>query len=100
LYIFLLDIMESSKEEIKPASEHFLTRGIYTKFNRIISTLTDMKKTISSVLYISLENAKPLSEEEKEIFKRLNEVWGDDKDEVYAKSTHFQLKKNLQYNGI
>lgn len=70
-----------------------LIMGIYKKAITISTLLLEMKDAAAQTLFVSIGKQEPLSEQEKEAYKILNEVWGDDKDEVYARFTHAHLTK-------
>ena len=52
--------------------------------------LKELQDTYSSVLYLKVDPI-PLTEEEKATYSMLEDIWGDDDDEVYARATHRYL---------
>ena len=78
-------------EESKNHSNSFLTKGISKKLLKSATLINETKELLCSFLYVDMSNQPPLTEKEIETFKRLNECWGDDNDEVYAKSTFHYL---------
>ena len=91
--------MESMEKEIEPDAKKFPFKSIFNKFNKISYVLTEMRNSLSRALFVSA-NSTPLSEKEKESFDILNEIWGEDTDQVYAQHTHYHLAKKLKKNGV
>jgi hypothetical protein len=58
-----------------------------------------MQESISDVLYVKPDST-PLSDKEKEAFGVMNDIWGDDSDQVYARLTHRHLTKKLKAHGV
>lgn len=56
-----------------------------------IKLLKEIQETYSSVLYYKVDPSIRLTEKEISIFAELEDIWGDDTDEVYARSTHRHL---------
>lgn len=83
----------------RPGAENFLLQGIYHKFCRIEETFKGMQQSIASVLFVQ-PDLTPLTEKEKEAFSVMNDIWGDDQDQVYARHTHYQLSRNLKGHGV
>lgn len=92
---YIVDI----EKDIAPASGNFMIKGIYGKFCKISSALIEMKDILAKALFISSSNI-PYSEKEKESLDIMNDIWGDDTDQVYARHTYYHLIKNLKKNGI
>jgi hypothetical protein len=91
--------MEGVEKKIEPDAKNFLFKGIFKKFNKISGVLTEMRNSLSRALFVSA-NSTPLSEKEKESLDIMNEIWGEDTDQVYAQHTHYHLTKKLRENGI
>lgn len=98
----LLQVFDVSKNTLLPylsdiegAKKHWITRGVGRKVEKIHDLFNYTHQNIARTLFVSPENTEPLSEEEKETFNYLNEVWGDDDDKTYARHTHYHLVKNL-----
>ena len=95
----LVLLMESLDKDVIPGNGSFLVKGIYKKFFLISAQFSEMRDSIASVLFVESYKT-PVSPEELESFKVLNDIWGDDSDQVYARHTHQHLTHNLEGNGI
>lgn len=91
--------MEGVEKEIEPDAKNFLFKGIYKKFTKISGVLIEMRNSLSKALFVSA-NSTPLGEKEKESLDIMNEIWGEDTDQVYAQHTHYHLIKKLKKNGV
>lgn len=91
--------LEGMAQEMAPDAGSIMFKGIYQKFNKISDILKVMQSSITDVLYLKPDTA-PLSDKEKEAFKAMNDIWGDDSDQVYARHTHFHLIKRLKTYGV
>jgi len=80
-------------------NKSFVVKGIYRKFCGIEETFRKMQQSIASVLFVQADSI-PLTDKEKEAFNLLNETWGDDQDQVYARHTHFHLSRKLKSYGV
>jgi hypothetical protein len=58
-------------------------KGIFEKFSKISATMEEMKEILAKALFIT-SDSMPYSEKEKETLNILNEIWGDDSDQVYV----------------
>ena len=87
--------MEGVEKEIEPDAKKFPFRGIYSKFNKISGVLIEMRNSLSKALFVSA-NSTPLSEKEKESLDIMNEIWGEDTDQVYARHTHHHLLGSIR----
>jgi hypothetical protein len=95
----LSELMDNALKNVTPDSDSFLTKGIYSKFRKIASAYREMQDSISAVLYVKPDSTA-LSDKEKEDFKVMNDIWGDDNDHVYARHTHHHLTKKLKGHGV
>jgi hypothetical protein len=95
----LTDLINNALKNITPDSGSFLTKGIYSKVRKIAGAFSEMQESIASVLYVNADTT-PLSDKEKEDFKAMNDIWGDDDDQVYARHTHHHLTKKLKGHGV
>lgn len=91
--------LRTAEKEIAPDANKFLIKGIYGKFSKISAVLEEMKESLAKTLFIRSGNT-PYSEKEKESLDILNDIWGDDSDQVYARHTHYHLTKKLKPNGM
>ncbi|MCJ7446551.1 MAG: hypothetical protein MUO72_02545 [Bacteroidales bacterium] len=91
--------MEALDKEIEPDAKKFPFKSIFNKFNKISAVLTEMRNNLSRALFVSA-NTTSLSEKEKESLDIMNDIWGDDSDQVYAHHTHHHLAKKLKTNGV
>ena len=91
--------MEAVEKEIESDAKKFPFKSISNKFIKISYVLTEMRNSLSKALFVST-SATPLSEKEKESLDIMNEIWGEDTDQVYAQHTHYHLTKKLRKNGI
>lgn len=66
----------------------------YKQLRNGVKLLKELEETYSSVLYLKVDPI-PLSEKEKATYAMLEEIWGDDEDEVYARDTHRRLTEML-----
>jgi hypothetical protein len=82
--------LENTIGLIQNAKADFFLKGLYKIFLRIESVTRKSKQTVASTLFYNIDQP-PLSTEEKQLFSELNEVWGNDDDGVYARSTHYHL---------
>jgi len=87
----LVLMLDNIVTEIQPASDNFLTKGMFNKIKIIAAVYKEMQTSLSNSLFLKVNNCEPLSDKEKESYRILNEVWGDDDDQVYAKHTHHCL---------
>jgi len=95
----LVLLMESLDKDVIPGNGSFLVKSIYKKFFLISAQFSEMRDSIAFVLFV--ESCKtPVSPQELESFKALNDIWGDDSDQVYARHTHQHLTHNLEGDGI
>lgn len=92
-------LMDKTLEEMAPDADSFLLQGVYDKFSKIAGVFREMQESIGSVLYVKADTT-PLSDKEKEAFKVMNDIWGDDDDQVYARHTHHHLTKKLKGHGV
>ncbi len=99
MLFMLTELMNNALKNITPDSDSFLTKGIYSKLWKIAGAFKEMQESIASVLYVKAD-ATPLSDKEKEDFKVMNDIWGDDDDQVYARHTHHHLTKKLKGHGV
>jgi hypothetical protein len=95
----MVTFMEGLAKEMAPDAGSLMFKGIYQKFNKISGILKDMQSSIGDVLYLKPDTT-PLSDKEKEAFKVMNDIWGDDSDQVYARHTHRHLTKKLKAHGV
>ncbi len=92
----LVTLSENIYKELEPGATNFFTKKMVSYYKDITEVHKKMKDTLASSLYLKVEHAEPLSEKEKEGLGALNDIWGDDQDEVYARHTHFHLIKKAQ----
>jgi len=95
----MVKYLANLEKEIAPDANKFLIRGIYRKFSKISVTMEEMKESLAKILFINTDNA-PYTEKEKESLDILNDIWGDDSDQVYARHTHYHLVKKLKTDGV
>ncbi|MEI6048890.1 MAG: hypothetical protein WCS03_08335 [Bacteroidota bacterium] len=95
----MIKYLGTAQKEIAPDADEFLIKGICGKFSKISATMEEMKETLTKTLFINSANM-PYSEKEKESIDVLNDIWGDDSDQVYARHTHYHLIKKLKTNVI
>lgn len=91
-----IQTLTAIQNEMKPDSGQFITKGIFNKFDRINLTLNNMLDSIGSTLYVSMDKDTLLTEKEVQGLQELDDIWGDDNDEVYAHHTHHHLVKDLK----
>ena len=91
--------MDSLLKSMAPDANSFLLKGIYNKFQKIADIFREMQDSIAAVLYVKAD-ATPLSAKEKEAFKAMDDIWGNDSDQVYARHTHRHLTKRLKEHGV
>jgi hypothetical protein len=90
----MIKYLATLEEEIAPDANKFLIRGIYRKFYKISAVLGEMKDSLAKTLFVSPGNI-PCSEKEKESLDIMNDIWGDDSDQVYARHTHYHLLRSI-----
>jgi hypothetical protein len=95
LAAFTENVAQAAGKEAKS----FLIRGIYRKFCRIEETFRGMQQSIAAVLFVQADPT-PLAKKEKEAFSVMNDIWGDDQDQVYARHTHYHLSRKLKSYGV
>jgi len=95
----MVEFMEGMAKNMAPDANSLMFKGIYQKFNKISGILKDMQSSIADVLFLKPDNT-PLSDKEKEAFGAMNDIWGDDSDQVYARHTHIHLTKKLKTHGV
>ena len=95
----MVEFMEEMLKEMAPDANSLMFKSIYSKFQKIAGIFREMQDSIAAVLYVKTD-ATPLSAKEKEAFKAMNDIWGDDSDHVYARHTHHHLTKRLKANGL
>jgi hypothetical protein len=95
----LILYLATIEKEIAPDANDFLIRGMFRKLIKISAVLGEMKDSLAKTLFVGFNNM-PYNEKEKESLDILNEIWGDDSDQVYARHTHYHLTKKLKENGI
>jgi hypothetical protein len=97
----MVELMESLVKDMAKDSDadSFLLKGVYNKFRKIAGVFREMQDSIAAVLYVKADTT-PLSDKEKEDFKTMNDIWGDDSDQVYARHTHHHLTKRLKGHGV
>lgn len=88
----LVSFLEKNNNDLETKKPNLFTKGLINRYKSILDTHTEMKDLLASTLFHKVEQ-QPLSEKEKESLEALNDIWGDDQDEVYARHTHFHLKK-------
>ena len=86
-------------QAIGPENKSLVIKGIYRKFCRIEETFRKMQQSLASVLFVQADPT-PLTGKEKETFNLLNDIWGDDQDQVYARHTHYHLSRKLKSYGV
>ncbi len=89
-----LNHLEKTIGSINNAKADFFLKGMYKIFLRIESVTRKSKNTVASTLFYNIAQP-PLSIEEKQLFSELNEIWGNDDDGVYARSTHYHLTHGI-----
>lgn len=92
----LITISENIYKELKPRATNYFTQIMVSYFQDITDIHKEMKELLASTLYLKMEHQEPLSEKEKEELEALNDIWGDDQDEVYARHTHSHLINKAQ----
>ena len=95
----MVEFMEGMAKNMAPDANCLLFKGIYSKFQKIAGIFRGMQDSIATVLYVKAD-VTPLSDKEKEAFKAMNDIWGDDSDQVYARHTHHHLTKRLKTHGV
>lgn len=93
----LLEKMSDSLQKFDEGPHGFLSyflQGFISKSKQLFAQYNELHNTAKSCLYYDMSDVPPLSEKEKETMNRLNDVWGDDEDGIYAEWTHFRLKSN------
>jgi len=95
----LVTFTENVEKAASPGAENFLLQGIYHKFCRIEDTFRAMQQSIASILFVQADPT-PLTEKEKAAFNTMNDIWGDDQDQVYAHHTHYHLTRKLKSYGV
>jgi hypothetical protein len=78
-----------------PSHKSFITRILYRKLTKFNNEMIILQSSLETQLFIDTSKQPKLTPQEKETFAWLNDVWGDDDDEVYAKNTYFHNTKNL-----
>ena len=91
----MIKYLATIEKEIAPDANNFLIKGIYRKFSKISAALEEMKESLAKTLFISAGNI-PYTEKEKESLDIMNDVWGDDTDQVYARHTHYHLLRSIR----
>jgi hypothetical protein len=91
----MIKYLTTLEKEIAPDADKLLVRGIYRKFSKISAVLTEMKDSLAKTLFISPAKI-PYSEKEKESLDIMNEIWGEDTDQVYARHTHYHLSRSIR----
>jgi len=95
----MIGLMDSLVNSMAHDSNNFFLKGIYNKSLKINGVFKEMQDSIAAVLYVKAD-ATPLTEKEKEAFNVMNDIWGDDSDQVYARHTHHHLTKRLKEYGV
>ena len=95
----MVKYLANLEKEIAPDANKFLIKGIYRKFSKISATMEEMKESLAKMLFINTDKT-PYSEKEKESLNIINDIWGDDSDQVYARHTHYHLVKKLKTDGV
>ncbi|MEI8047028.1 MAG: hypothetical protein WCI92_06595 [Bacteroidota bacterium] len=95
----LVLLMDSLDKDVNSGTGNFLVKGIYNKFFKIAELFREMRDSIASVLFVE-PNKTPLSEKEQDTLNVLNDIWGDDSDQVYARHTHHHLTQSLKGYGV
>jgi hypothetical protein len=94
--VLLIDTMD---KDINIGTRNFLLKGIYHKSIKISELLKEMRDSIATILFIE-PNKTPLTPKEQDALNLLNDIWGDDSDQVYARHTHHHLTKSLKGYGV
>ncbi len=92
----LVTFLENKYEGIEPGATNFFTKKMVRYYKDITAVHKKMRDLLASSLYLKVERQEPLSEKEKEGLEALNDIWGDDQDEVYARHTHFHIIRKAQ----
>ncbi|MCX6255858.1 MAG: hypothetical protein NTV31_15490 [Bacteroidia bacterium] len=91
----MIKYLATHEKEIAPDANNFLVKGIYKKFSKISAALEEIKKNLAKTLFISPPNI-PYNEKEKESLDIMNDIWGDDTDQVYGCHTHYHLLRSIR----
>jgi hypothetical protein len=89
----LVLLMDSMDKDVISGGRNFWVKGIYNKFFKISGLFREMRESIASVLFIEPDKT-PLAPKEQETLNVLNDIWGDDSDQVYARHTHHHLTQS------
>lgn len=95
----LLTLTDSSLQNSSQDANRFLFKGIYNKLRKIAGVFREMQESIAAVLFVK-PDATPYSVKEVEILDIMNDIWGNDDDNVYAQNTHYHLTKRVTGNGL
>jgi len=94
-FVSLLKHIELSNKQLLEAKNDFFLRGMYNQAVRIEQIVRKSEKLLASTLFVTLDPSE-ITTEDKKTLEDLNEYWGNDNNEVYARALHYHLTHGQQ----
>lgn len=90
LFTSRLSQIEQANKPMHPIKDVSYFKSIYKKFLKIEFVLRKSKQIVASTLFLTIDPTT-ITEEDRKTLADLDEFWGNDNDEVYARFTHYHL---------